>query len=141
MVKATGPGRFPSHGRATIALLERDRRLCPLRYSSARVQGVAMFRKLLLALFGAVALGAFVFLVKLMHDMTVQMTVMTGQVTRMADQMTVMNANIQAMGQDVRGMREGMDRMAGVVQRGSQQIEQLNPMEMMRGVVPGQQSR
>ena len=100
-----------------------------------------MFRKLLLALVGAVALGAFVLLVKLMHDMTGQMTVMTGQVTRMADQITVMNANIQTMGLDVRGMREGMDRMAGVVQRGSQQLEQLNPMEMMRGVVPGQQSR
>jgi len=100
-----------------------------------------MFRKLLLALVGAVALGAFVFLVKLMHDMTVQMTVMTEQVTRMADQVTAMNANIQTMGLDVRGMREGMDRMAGVVQRGSQQLEQINPMEMMRGIVPGQQSR
>ena len=100
-----------------------------------------MIRKLLLPLVGTVALGAFVFLVKLMHDMTVQMTAMTGQVTRMADQVTAMNAGIQVMGQDVRGMREGMDRMAGVVHRGSQQIAQLNPMEMMRGIVPGQQSR
>lgn len=100
-----------------------------------------MFRKLLLALVGTVALGAFLFLVKLMHDMTVQMTVMTEQVTRIADQVAVMNENIQTMGLDVRGMREGMDRMAGVVHRGSQQLEQLNPMEMMRGIVPGQQSR
>jgi hypothetical protein len=95
----------------------------------------------LLALVGAVALGAFLFLVKLMNDMTGQMTAMTGQVTRLADQIVVMNANVQAMGLDVRGMRESMDRMSGVVQRGSQQLEQINPMEMMRGIVPGQQSR
>lgn len=100
-----------------------------------------MFKKLLLSIVGAVALGAFVFLVKLMHDMTVQMTAMTEQVTRMAEQVTIMNNNIQTMGLDVRGMRQGMERMTGVVQRGSQQLEQLNPMEIMRGVVPGQQSR
>lgn len=100
-----------------------------------------MFKKLLLSLVGVFVLGAFVLLVKLMHDMALQMAVMTQQVTRMADQVTVMNGNMQAMGLDVRGMREGMDRMAGVVQRGSQQLEQFSPMEMMRGVVPGQQSR
>jgi hypothetical protein len=100
-----------------------------------------MIDRLLMALGGTVALGAFLFMVALMHDMTAQMTAMTGQVTRMADQVTAMNANIQTMGLDVRGMREGMDRMAGVVQRGSQQLEQINPMEMMRGIVPGQQSR
>jgi len=37
-----------------------------------------------------------------------------------------------------------MERMSGIVQRGGQQLEQLeqlSPMEMMRGVMPGQPSR
>ena len=100
--------------------------------------------RLLMALGGAVALGAFLFMVVLMRDMTAQMTAMTGQVTRMAEQVTQMNANVGAMGADVRGMRESMERMSGIVQKGGQQLEQLeqlNPMEVMRGVMPGQQSR
>lgn len=103
-----------------------------------------MIERLLMALGGAVALGAFLFMVALMHDMTVQMTAMTGQVTHMAEQVAQMNANVGAMGADVRGMRESMERMSGIVQRGGQQlekIEQLSPLEMMRGVMPGQPSR
>jgi methyl-accepting chemotaxis protein len=103
-----------------------------------------MFERLLVALGGAVALAAFLLMVKLMHDMTVQMTVMTEQVARMAEQVVQLNAHVQAMGTDVHGMRQGMERMAGIVQRGGQQleqIEQLSPLEMMRGVMPGQQSR
>jgi hypothetical protein len=93
--------------------------------------------RLLMALGGAVALGAFLFMVVLMRDMTAQMTAMTEQVTQM-------NANVGAMGADVRGMRESMERMSGIVQRGGQQlekIEQLSPLEMMRGVMPGQPAR
>lgn len=103
-----------------------------------------MITRLLMALGGVVALGAFVFMVALMRDMTAQMTAMTGQVTRMAEQVAQMNANVGAMGADVRGMRESMERMSGIVQRGGeqlQQIEQLSPLEMMRGVMPGQPSR
>jgi len=103
-----------------------------------------MINRLLFALGGVVALAAFLFMVKLMHDMTVQMAAMTDQVGHMAEQVTQMNANVQAMGTDVRGMRQSMERMAGIVQRGGQQleqIEQLTPLEMMRGVMPGQQSR
>ena len=103
-----------------------------------------MIERLLIALGGAVALGAFLFMVKLMHDMTGQMAAMTEQVARMAEQVAQMNGNVGAMGADVRGMRQGMERMSGIVQRGGQQleqIEQLNPMEMMRGAMPGQQSR
>jgi len=55
-----------------------------------------------------------------------------------------MNANVAGMGTDMHGMRQSMERMSGIVQRGGQQleqIEQLSPLEMMRGVIPGQQSR
>jgi uncharacterized protein YoxC len=103
-----------------------------------------MINRLLVALAGAVALGAFVFMVKLMHDMTAQIAVMTEHVGRMAEQVTQMNVNVAGMGTEVHGMRQSMERMSGIVQRGGQQleqIEQLSPLEMMRGVIPGQQSR
>jgi methyl-accepting chemotaxis protein len=103
-----------------------------------------MIDRLFAALGGAIALGAFVFMVKLMHDMTAQMVMMTEQVGRMAEQVAQMNGNVGAMGADVRGMRQSMERMSGIVQRGGQQLEQLeqlNPMEVMRGVIPGQPSR
>jgi len=103
-----------------------------------------MIDRLLVALAGAVALGAFVFMVKLMHDMTAQIAVMAEHVGRMAEQVTQMNANVAGMGTEVHGMRQSMERMSGIVQRGGQQleqIEQLSPLEMMRGVVPGKQSR
>ena len=103
-----------------------------------------MTSRLLTALGGVLALGAFLFMVKLMHDMTAQMAVMTDQVGRMADQVTQMSTHVQAMGTDVHGMRQSMERMSGIVQKGGQQLEQLeqlNPMEVMRGVMPGQQSR
>lgn len=103
-----------------------------------------MIDRRLVFLGGALALGAFLLMVKLMHDMTAQMAVMTEQVGRMAEQVAQMNGNVGAMGADVHGMRQSMERMSGIVQRGGQQleqIEQLNPMEMMRGVIPGQQSR
>ena len=103
-----------------------------------------MINRLLGALGGTIALGAFVFMVKLMHDMTGQMAMMAGQVARMAEQVAQMNGAVGAMGADMRGMRQSMERMSGIVQRGGQQleqIEQLNPMEVMRGVIPGQPSR
>lgn len=103
-----------------------------------------MIDRRLVFLGGALALGAFLLMVKLMHDMTAQMAVMTEQVGRMAEQVTQMNAHVQGMGGDMRGMRQSMERMSGIVQRGGQQLEQLeqlSPVEMMRGVIPGQPSR
>ena len=103
-----------------------------------------MIDRRLVYLGGALALGAFLLMVKFMHDMTAQMAVMTEQVGRMAEQVAQMNGNVGAMGADVRGMRQSMERMSGIVQRGGQQleqIEQLSPLEMMRGVMPGQPSR
>lgn len=76
-----------------------------------------------------IAMLAFVFLIKLMYDMSVQMT-------RMTDQVVTMNSHMQRMGEDMRGMRTSVDRMSMAFQKGSQQMEQLNPMDMMQGVMP-----
>jgi len=76
-----------------------------------------------------IAMLAFVFLIKLMYDMSVQMT-------RMTDQVVTMNSHMQRMGEDMRGMRRSVDRMSMAFQKGSQQMEQLNPMDMMQGVMP-----
>lgn len=82
---------------------------------------------LALALVGA---AAFVFLVKQIADMN-------GHMARMTDQVGGMRNSVEAMSVDVKGMRESVDRMSLIVVRGSQKIEQLNPMEMMEGFVPG----
>lgn len=37
-----------------------------------------------------------------------------------------------ALAEDVRGMREGVAAMAAVIHRGGEQIDRLNPTEMMR---------
>jgi hypothetical protein len=83
-------------------------------------------------LFAALGGAAFLFMVKLMHDMT-------GHVGRMSDQVALMAGQMQMLTADVRGMHESMNRMTGVVQRGSQQIEQFNPMELMKQMAPRQQ--
>ena len=82
---------------------------------------------LLMALLGD---AAFLFLVKQIYDMN-------GHMARITEQMAEMGSNMEAMSTDVKGMRESVDRMAMIVARGSQTIEQFNPMEMMEGFVPG----
>ena len=76
-----------------------------------------------------IAMLAFVFLIKLMYDMSVQMT-------RMTDQVVTMNSHMQRMGEDMRGMRTSVDRMSMAFQKGSRQMEQMNPMDIMQGVMP-----
>lgn len=77
-----------------------------------------------------IAMLAFLFLIKLMYDMSVQMT-------RMTDQVGMMNSHMERMVEDMHGMRGSIDQMAMAFQKGSRQMEQLNPMDMMKGVVPG----
>jgi hypothetical protein len=40
------------------------------------------------------------------------------------------------MASDMRGMRGSVDRMAGVLQTGSKQIQEMNPMGVMEQMVP-----
>ena len=79
------------------------------------------------ALLGAIA---FLFLVKQVADMN-------GHMAQMTEQVGSMRHSVETMSADVKGMRESVDRMSLVMVRGSQKIEQLNPMEMMEGFGPG----
>jgi hypothetical protein len=104
------------------------------------------------ALYLAAAVGgaAFLVMVKLMYDMTSHMGQMTGQVSaisadlgRMRGQMETLTGDVAGMREsvaslatDVSGMRAGVESMAGVVRSGSEQIEKLNPMDMLQRVLP-----
>lgn len=76
-----------------------------------------------------IAMAAFLFLIKLMYDMSVQMT-------RMTDQVTMMNGHMGEMVTNVQGMRTSVDKMSFAFQKGGQQMQQLNPMNMMPGIEP-----
>jgi hypothetical protein len=78
--------------------------------------------------------AAFLFLVKQIYEMN-------GHMARMTDQVGGMRHSVEAMSGDVKRMRESMDRMSLIMVKGSQQIEQLNPMEMMEGFAPGRPGR
>ena len=77
----------------------------------------------------AIAMVAFLFLIKLMYDMSVQMT-------RMTDQITLMNGHMQEMVTDMRGMRTSVDQMSLAFKQGGQQMQQMNPLNMMPGIKP-----
>lgn len=107
--------------------------------------------------YAGAALGgaAFLLMVKLMHDMTGHMARMTEQVSVMSTDMGRMRGDIETMVEqitgiresvrymlplaaDVQGMRRNVAQMAGVIHEGGEQIERLNPMQMMEDVVsPG----
>lgn len=112
-------------------------------------------QRFLIPLTALIGGAAFVFMVKLMYDMTGHMARMTDQVTlmsadlgRMRGQMETLVtqvggieqavAHMPALAADVRGMREQIGTMAGVVQSTGEQIERINPMDMMQQIVPGQ---
>jgi hypothetical protein len=116
-------------------------------------------RMLSLALIGLLAASAFGFLLKLMYDMSQSMSYMTHDIASMAVDIRGMGEDIHRMGQDItglaeqvngirgsvdvmasdmRGMRVSVDRMAGVIQTGSKQIQEMNPMGVMEQMVPSQ---
>lgn len=110
--------------------------------------GAAILNKPLILVAGIAGAAAFLFLVKLMYDMTVQMTRMTEQVTVMTRQVTAMTGHMERMAgevgrirEDVNGMRRSVEGVSGVMQKGREQMQKLNPMEMMQGIVPGGQRR
>lgn len=91
---------------------------------------------------------AFLGMLKLMYDMTGHMARMTDQVAVMSTGMERMGAQMEALveqvsgiqasvahmpslAEDVQGLRESVGTMASVVHRSGEQIERLNPMEMM----------
>jgi hypothetical protein len=112
-------------------------------------------QRFLIPLAALIGGAAFLFMVKLMYDMTGHMARMTDQVSlmsadlgRMRGQMETLvsqvggiERSVGSMGPlaaDVRGIRENVGAMAGVVQNTGEQIERINPMDMMQQIVPGQ---
>jgi hypothetical protein len=102
--------------------------------------------------------AAFLAMVILMYDMTRHMARMTDAVAvmsadlgRMRNQMdTLVNrvsgmeasvGHMPAMAEDVHGMRESMQAMAGVIHKSGEQIERVNPLEMMQQIIPQGQRR
>ena len=99
--------------------------------------------------------AAFLGMVKLMYDMTGHMARMTDQVASCPRTWDVcanrwkhwwsrspvsrQRAAHGPLAEDVHGMRENVGTMTGVLHRGGEQIERLNPMEMMQQMMaPGQ---
>jgi hypothetical protein len=102
--------------------------------------------------------GAFLFMVKLMHDMTGHMARMTEQVAVMSADMGELRAQMGTMVEqvtgiresvrymlpmaaDLQGMRENVAAMAGVIHKGGEQIERLNPMQMMEQMITPRQQQ
>jgi hypothetical protein len=105
---------------------------------------------LILALVGG---AAFLGMLKLMNDMTGHMARMTDQVAvmssdmgRMREQMETLVGHVSGiqasvehmspLAEDVHALRESVGAMSGVIHRSGEQIERLNPMEMMQQLMP-----
>jgi hypothetical protein len=113
-------------------------------------------QRAILYLGATIAGAAFLFMVKLMYDMTEHMARMTDQVVvmstdmgqlrsqmeTMTEQVTGIRESVRAMlplAADVQGIRESVAAMAGVLYKGGEQIERLNPMQMMEQMIaPGE---
>jgi tetrahydromethanopterin S-methyltransferase subunit B len=113
-------------------------------------------QRFVIALVAILGGTAFLVMVKLMYDMTGHMARMTDQVVVMSADMGQLRSQMETMTEqvtgirdsvrymlplaaDVQGMRESVAAMAGVLHKGGEQIERLNPMQMMEQMVaPGQ---
>ena len=110
--------------------------------------------RLLVVLAALLAGMAFLYMVKLMHDMTGHMGAMSSHVSSMAEDMRGMRGDmgamartvsdmsnqvrtLPAMAEDLRRMREGMEQISGVVGRSGEQLEQMNPMGVIQQMIPG----
>jgi hypothetical protein len=102
--------------------------------------------------------ATFLVMVILMYDMTRHMARMTDEVGVMSADVGCMRNQMEtlvqrvsgmeasvghmpAMAEDVHGMRQSMQAMAGVIHKSGEQIERINPMEMMQPVLPQGQRR
>jgi hypothetical protein len=102
--------------------------------------------------------SAFLGMVKIMYDMnghmahmTDRVVLMSSQVKRMGDQMEKLTeqvsgirGSVEHMGplaEDIHAIREDVGTMTGVIHRGGEQIERLNPMDMMQQMLGPEQKR
>ena len=82
---------------------------------------------------------AFLFMVKLMYDMTNHMGRMADQVAAMSTDMGRMRSQMETLTTEVSAIRVGVDTMSRVVRTSGEQIERLNPMDMMQQMMrPGE---
>ncbi|MFB1486206.1 MULTISPECIES: hypothetical protein [unclassified Thiocapsa] len=104
-----------------------------------------------------VAGGAFLYMVKLMHDISGNVALMAGEMAsmsadmgRMRQDMTSLARDVSTMGQqvatlpaiaeDMGRMRVGMERLSGIV-GGGDQLPVVNPMGVIQQMIPGSDRR
>ena len=100
---------------------------------------------------------AFLYMVKLMHDMAASVALMAGEMSSMSADMGRMREDMSSLARDVSGMREqvatlpaiaddmgrmrvGMERLSGIV-GGGDQIPAVNPMGVIQQMIPGSDRR
>ncbi|HSO82122.1 hypothetical protein [Thiocapsa sp.] len=96
---------------------------------------------------------AFLYMVKLMHDMSANVALMAGEMATMSADMGLMRqdmsslardvsamsgqvATLPAIAEDMGRMRVGMERLSGIV-GGGDQIPAVNPMGVIQQMIPG----
>lgn len=112
-----------------------------------------------LTLVAAVLIGgsAFLYMVKLMHDMTLHIALMTTEISAMSANMGKMQtdmaslardvsdmrqqvASLPGMASDMQQMRQAMGRMSGLF-GGGETLRQGNPVDMMQQMIQGGERR
>jgi methyl-accepting chemotaxis protein len=98
-----------------------------------------MFSKLGQTLVFLGALIIALLFVKLMYDMSANMTQMTAHVGSLSQDVSDMRASVQRMSDDMAKMRESVQRMdaniqnmGSAVEQGGKMFQQWNPAEIMR---------
>jgi hypothetical protein len=102
--------------------------------------------------------AAFLYMVKLMHDMTLSVGQMAGEMSAMSANMARMQADMGSLARDVADMRQqvaslpgmaadmqqmraSMARVTGLFGGTGEPLRQMNPMEMMQQLMPGGERR
>jgi hypothetical protein len=109
-----------------------------------------------IALLAGVLLGAacFVYMVKLMHDISMNVGLMAREMASMSADMHQMRSDMTSLAQDVGAMRQqvatlpaiaedmgsmrtSMERLSGLLGTGDQALPAVNPMGVIQNMIPG----
>ena len=102
--------------------------------------------------------SAFLYMVKLMHDMTLAVGQMAGEMSAMSANMAKMQTDMASLARDVGDMREkvgalpgmaadmqqmraSMARVTGLFGGCGEPLRQVNPVEIMQQMMPGTERR
>ena len=113
-----------------------------------------------LLLIAAALIGgaAFLYMVKLMHDMTLAVGQMAGEMSAMSANMAKMQTDMASLARDVGDMREkvgalpgmaadmqqmrvSLTRVTGLFGGSGEPLRQMNPMEMLQQMMPSPERR